>query len=181
MVLKIQIAQKYSIFKTKWGYFGLLADEKGLLKACLPMENAEAVKKYLLGGTSNKANKVENLYHSLEKAIIDYYNGSYVDFQVLKITLNHGELTDFSTRVLTACRNIKIGDVATYGQLATMAGFPGSARAVGSVMAKNNWPLIIGCHRIIKSDGSIGNFSFGGSKTKKRMLEHEKQMMKGLK
>ncbi|MCE5339938.1 MAG: methylated-DNA--[protein]-cysteine S-methyltransferase [Planctomycetaceae bacterium] len=172
---------KYTIFKTKWGFFGLLADEKGLLKTCLPMENSEAVKKHLLAGTSYQANKVENLYHNLEKAIIDYYNGNYVDFQALEITLNQDKLTDFSKRVLKVCRKIKIGEVATYGQLATMAGCPGAARAVGSVMAKNNWPLIIGCHRIVKSDGSIGNFSFGGSKTKNRMLEHEKQMMKGLK
>jgi len=172
---------KYSIFKTKWGFFGLLADEKGLLKACLPMKNAGAVKKYLLAGTSKKANKVENLYHSLQKAVIDYYKGSYTDFQALKITLNQDKLTAFSKRVLKACQNIKIGEVATYGQLAIKAGYPGAARAVGSVIAKNNWPLIIGCHRIIKSDGSIGSFSFGGSKTKKQMLEHEKQMMKGLK
>jgi methylated-DNA-[protein]-cysteine S-methyltransferase len=167
---------KYSIFKTKWGFFGLLADEKGLLKTSLPMPNIESVKKHLLVGTSNKANKVENLYHNLEKAVIDYCNGSYVDFQALKITLNEDKLTAFSRRVLKACQKIKIGEVATYGQLAMMAGYPGAARAVGSVMAKNQWPLIIGCHRIIKSDGSIGNFSFGRSKTKKLMIEHEQKI-----
>ncbi|MFA7302055.1 MAG: methylated-DNA--[protein]-cysteine S-methyltransferase, partial [Candidatus Shapirobacteria bacterium] len=157
---------KYSIFKTKWGFFGLLADKKGLLKVCLPVKNTEIAKRYLLVGMSNRAKKVENLYPDLTKAIIDYYNGTYVNFHKLKFALNWDNLTIFSKRILTACGKIKIGQTVTYGQLAAMAGFPGAARAVGSVMAKNNWPLIIGCHRIIKSDGSIGNFSFGGNKTK---------------
>ncbi len=167
---------KYSIFKTRWGFFGLLADEKGLLKTSLPMKTRQAVKKRLLKGTSKKANEVENLSNSLKRAIIGYYNGVYVDFQSLKIIFNFDELTDFQKLVLTACRKIKIGKAATYGQLAIMAGCPGAARAVGSVMAKNQWPLLIGCHRIVKSDGSVGGFSFGGSKTKKRMIEHEQKI-----
>jgi methylated-DNA-[protein]-cysteine S-methyltransferase len=165
-----------TIFKTRWGFFGVLADEKGLLKTCLPMKTRQAVKKHLLTGISKKANEVEILSHSLQKAIINYYNGVYVDFQSLKIIFNFDKLTDFQKRVLKACRKIKIGETATYGQLAIMAGCPGAARAVGSVMAKNQWPLLIGCHRIVKSDGSIGNFSFGGSKTKKKMLEHEQKI-----
>ncbi len=169
---------RYSIFKTKWGFFGLLADEKGLLKVCLPVKTAESTKRYLLAGTSNKANKVENLYPSLTKAIIDYYNGTYVNFQTVKFTLNQDKLTDFSRHVLTACQKIKIGEVATYGQLAMMAGYPGAARAVGSVMAGNQWPLIVGCHRIICANGSVGSFSAaGGSTTKKRMIEHEKYII----
>jgi methylated-DNA-[protein]-cysteine S-methyltransferase len=73
---------------------------------------------------------------------------------------------------------MKIGQTATYGQLAGMAGSPGAARAVGSIMAANRWPLIVGCHRIIRADGKIGNFSFCGSETKKKMLELEKEIQK---
>ncbi|MEN6386730.1 MAG: MGMT family protein [Phycisphaerales bacterium] len=172
--------QEYSIFETKWGYFGLAADRKGLLKASLPIENYQAAKTYLLQGVSKDAKKVEILYPQLTKAIIDYYNGTCVNFKNLKYTFNWENLTDFSIRVLTACKNLEIGQTATYGQLAAMAGYPGAARAVGSVMAANRWPLIVGCHRIIRSDGQIGNFSFCGSETKKRMLELEKQMIKGV-
>jgi methylated-DNA-[protein]-cysteine S-methyltransferase len=169
---------KYSIFKTKWGFFGLLADEKGLLKTSLPTATIDAAKKHLLSGQSKKANKVENLSHSLQKAVIDYYNGVCVDFQSLKIVFNFDKLTVFQKRVLMACQKIKIGQVATYGQLAMMAGNRRAARAVGSVMAKNDWPLIIGCHRIICADGTVGSFSAaGGAPMKKRMLEHEQKII----
>jgi methylated-DNA-[protein]-cysteine S-methyltransferase len=169
--------QIYSIFETKWGFFGLLADEKGLLKTCLPVKNKETAKTYLLVGMPEKAKEVKSIYPQLTKAIIDYYNGIYVNFEKLKFPLNWGKLTDFSIGVLKACKGLEIGQTATYGQLANLAKHPGAARAVGSVMASNRWPLIIGCHRIIRSDGVIGKFSFCGSETKKKMLEHERQMI----
>ncbi|OHB58643.1 MAG: hypothetical protein A2Y12_08215 [Planctomycetes bacterium GWF2_42_9] len=167
----------YSIFKTKWGFFGLGADEKGLLKTCLPVETKETAKTYLLVGMSEKAKEVKSIYPQLTKAIIDYYNGVYVKFDMLNVPLNWEKLSDFSIRVLKACKGIEIGQTVSYGQLANMAKHPGAARAVGSVMAANRWPLIIGCHRIIRSDGVIGNFSFCGSETKKKMLEHERQII----
>jgi methylated-DNA-[protein]-cysteine S-methyltransferase len=173
----MQNEQKYSLFKTKWGYFGLAVDSNGLLNVSLPIEKYESAKTYLLVGMSKEAKKVETIYPELTKAIIDYYNGTYVNFEMLKFTLNWENLTDFSIRVLKACKNIKIGQTVTYGQLAEMAGSPRAARAVGSVMAANRWPLIVGCHRVIRSDGVIGNFSFCGSETKKKMLELEQEMV----
>src|SRR5690606_5237266 len=78
-----------------------------------------------------------------------------------------------------ACKAINIGKTITYGDLAARAGgAPRAARAVGSVMAANQWPLLIGCHRVIRSDGIIGRFSGeGGSLTKKRMLQHEQVLI----
>ena len=62
----------------------------------------------------------------------------------------------------------------TYRELADKIGSPGAARAVGTCMAKNKFPLIMPCHRIIKSDGKIGNFTADGSvQLKQAMLSIE--------
>jgi len=166
---------EYVIFQTASGFFGLLADNKGLLRTTLPMSDFKTAKRYLLVGTFSKTKQGLNLCPTLQKSIKDYYKGSYVNFGKLKFTLNWANLTDFSQKVLNACIKIPPGQTITYSQLAKRAGFPNAARAVGSVLAKNPLPLIIPCHRVIRSDGKIGNFSAaGGSKTKKKMLEHEK-------
>ena len=60
----------------------------------------------------------------------------------------------------------------TYQEVATKAGNPGAARAVGSIMARNFDPKIP-CHRVIRSDGKVGNYNRGGSKKKANFLRSE--------
>jgi methylated-DNA-[protein]-cysteine S-methyltransferase len=86
--------------------------------------------------------------------------------------LNLSELTEFSARVLKETLDIPRGKVCTYSGLAARAGFPRAARAVGSVMAKNPFPLVIPCHRVIRADGTPGRFG-GGADMKKRLLDRE--------
>ena len=64
------------------------------------------------------------------------------------------------------------GSVMTYGDVAAAAGYPGAARAVGSLMAKNIDPSIP-CHRVIRSDGTIGNYNRGGYQRKQELLREE--------
>lgn len=78
----------------------------------------------------------------------------------------------FQRSVLTAEHSIPRGSVMTYSSLATLAGHPGSARAAGSALARNPFPLIIPCHRTVRSDGRPGGFQ-GGSEMKRRLLERE--------
>lgn len=86
--------------------------------------------------------------------------------------LNLSGLTEFSARVLKETLDIPRGKVCTYSGLAARAGFPRAARAVGSVMAKNPFPLVIPCHRVIRADGTPGRFG-GGADMKKRLLDRE--------
>jgi methylated-DNA-[protein]-cysteine S-methyltransferase len=79
----------------------------------------------------------------------------------------------FASRVRRACRQIPYGETLTYGQLAQAAGSSGAARAVGTVMRKNETPLLVPCHRVLASDG-IGGFSaVQGVATKERLLRLE--------
>ena len=166
---------KYVIFKTRWGFFGLLSDSKGILHTVLPMSSFEIAKIYLLVGMSLEIKQDLKLCSALQKSIKDYYKGCYVDFKKVKFALNWGNFTDFSKKILNTCRQIPFGRTMTYQQLAKKAGFPKAGRAAGSVLAKNQLPLIVPCHRVVRADGKIGKFSAaGGSKTKKKILEYEK-------
>lgn len=85
------------------------------------------------------------------------------------------KLTEFQTRVLLACSRIPSGSVRTYKQIAKMAGHPNAYRAVGSVMRINPMAPTIPCHRVVRSDGTIGNYSAkGGAKKKEAMLKAER-------
>lgn len=88
------------------------------------------------------------------------------------------QLTPFEAKVLkTLFREVGHGESVTYGKLAAMAGNPKAARAVGGVMARNPWPLIIPCHRVLGADGSMTGFTNpGGIELKKYLLELEKSM-----
>ena len=79
---------------------------------------------------------------------------------------------DFQRRVLLETIRIPRGSVTSYGDLAKKISAPGAARAVGSALAKNPFPLIIPCHRVVKSDGSVGQFG-GGTEFKKALLRLE--------
>jgi methylated-DNA-[protein]-cysteine S-methyltransferase len=168
---------KYVIFKTTNGFFGLLADSKGLIRSTLPAPHFNVARKYLLVGMFKDVLEDKQMYPDIQKSIKAYYKGSCVELKKVRFVLKWEELTDFPKKVLKVCNKIPFGQTITYSQLAKKAGFPKAARAVGSVLAKNPLPLIIPCHRVIRSDGKIGNFSAaGGSKTKKKMLEYEKVM-----
>ncbi len=78
----------------------------------------------------------------------------------------------FERRVLLADFEIPRGRVMAYGGLAAKVGAPGGARAVGNAMAGNPFPLVIPCHRVIRSDGSLGGFG-GGLPMKRALLEME--------
>lgn len=82
-------------------------------------------------------------------------------------------VTPFRRSVLEATAAIPHGQVRSYGWLAGSIGNTGAVRAVGSAMATNPVPLIVPCHRVVRSDGRIGAYSLGGPEFKRTLLDHE--------
>lgn len=80
--------------------------------------------------------------------------------------------TSFAERVRDAVRQIPRGETRSYGEVARAIGYPGAARAVGTVM-KNNHDPSVPCHRVIRASGKLGGFNRGGVRAKKRLLEKE--------
>jgi methylated-DNA-[protein]-cysteine S-methyltransferase len=106
----------------------------------------------------------------LDNRIAKLYFGQRVniDFSLLNLS----RLTDFSAKVLKQACKIPRGKVATYSGLAVKLGRPRAARAVGTVLANNPFPIIIPCHRVVRADGSLGGFG-GGLKMKRELLDRE--------
>lgn len=173
---------QYVILQTKWGYFGLAGEGDAVRRTCLPAPDAEMVKRRLLLGLAPAGGDLRldtGWLPNLQERIVAYFNGENVDFSVdPPILLDHA--TAFSRRVLNACRAIPFGQTRTYSDLAKQVGSPGAARAVGSVMASNPVPLIVPCHRVLRTDGGLGGFSApGGTVAKRRLLELEQVPTRG--
>lgn len=81
--------------------------------------------------------------------------------------------SSFRERVYTLTKQIPLGKVATYGQLAKMAGSPGASRAVGMCMKNNPDSLSIPCHRVVAANGKLTGYAFGGTSVKKEKLLKE--------
>lgn len=80
--------------------------------------------------------------------------------------------SDFTRRVLDATRAIPYGEVRTYGEVAAMIGTPGATQAVGNALGMNPIPIVIPCHRVVRSDGSMGSYT-GGVNIKRVLLDIE--------
>ena len=82
------------------------------------------------------------------------------------------EKLNFKSRILKVVRNIPRGKTLSYSQVAELAGSAGAARAVGTVM-RNNFDKTVPCHRVIRSDGKVGDYNRGGPKAKLKLLKQE--------
>ncbi|MBI5778500.1 MAG: methylated-DNA--[protein]-cysteine S-methyltransferase [Planctomycetes bacterium] len=166
------------LFKTNFGWCGISADENVIRRIVLPSHNKRLVLQRL-----NKPNRVHKNNSGLAPAItgllkdlIRYFNGEKVDFNnPARYISGLTDASDFERAVYQTLISIPYGRVRSYQWVAQRAGHPKAGRAVGNALAKNPLPIIIPCHRVIKSDDSLGNFSaLGGTGLKKKLLELEK-------
>jgi O-6-methylguanine DNA methyltransferase len=108
--------------------------------------------------------------------IREYLDGARTDLSLIKLDFSH--CTVFRKAVLRAAQKIPYGSTVSYTRLASMAGYPTAVRAVASVMRNNPYPLVVPCHRVIRSDRTLGGFmgkhSGGEMELKRKLLELEK-------
>lgn len=163
---------RYTIFKTRWGYFAMACIGDALCRTCLPTPDRDAVRQRF--EIDPEAVMEKGLLPELQQKIAAYYDGQKVVFGK-EPRLALPAMSPFTVAVLNACREIPYGCTETYASLAAKIGRPRTARAVGTTMARNPIPLIIPCHRVLRTDGGLGGFSaFGGTATKQKMLLHER-------
>ncbi len=91
------------------------------------------------------------------------------------------DLTSFQWNVLKATMKIPLGQTRTYKWVAEQVGSPQSMRAVGQALRHNPYPIIIPCHRVIKSDGSLGGYAGGPSTQKEKLLAQEQEIVRATK
>lgn len=101
----------------------------------------------------------------------EYFAGQRSHFN---LPVDLSELTPFQREVLAVTRQIPAGQVWSYQRVAQEMGLPKSSRPVGQALGRNPIPIVIPCHRVIASDGSLGGYSGGsGLKAKRWLLQHE--------
>lgn len=166
----------YTVFRTQWGYFAFAGVDDAVTRTFLPVADRQAAQRGLLwalGPAAHDVRFIQGYLPDVQEQVIAYFEGQAVDFSVDPPLCLDG-ISPFGRKVLTACRAIPFGVKRTYSDLAKEAGCPAAARAVGGVMAANPIPLIVPCHRVLRTDGGLGGFSApGGTAVKQRLLEHE--------
>ncbi len=112
------------------------------------------------------------MYNFISKEFELYWQGRIFEFS---IPFRFMKGTSFQKKVWNALRNIPYGSTVTYKELSSIIGLSNAARAVGNACGKNEIAVVIPCHRVVRSDGNVGNYSApGGSSLKQKLLEFEK-------
>ena len=163
----------YRLFSSPFGTFSIVwyETEKGpkVRRVFLPREGSKV--KILVRTVFAEAKPLScSMIQEVGKEIQRFLEGEAVRFKLHSVDLEKCSL--FQRRVLLAEYAIPRGWISTYGRIAESLRIPGGARAVGSALAHNPFPIIIPCHRAIKSDGELGGFQ-GGLKMKRALLRLE--------
>ena len=105
----------------------------------------------------------------VRRALDRYFAGKRLDFD---LAVDLGDLAPFHRRVLNATARVPAGRVATYTQIAARAGSPKASRAAGNALHNNPVAIVVPCHRVLRTDGSLGGYG-GGLPIKEWLLRHE--------
>lgn len=163
-----------SVFVTPLGQWGLLGTGKTLWALTLGHTSATAARSAFANPYDGRPiEKVSTDWHpELRQRLERYSAGEPVTFDDFELHLP--PRTAFQQQIIQVTRKIPYGTKLTYGELAAKAGFPRAARAVGTVMSSNRFPIIIPCHRVVGSGGGMGGYSAPqGVSLKQRLLEME--------
>lgn len=159
---------KFFVSETAAGYVGAVLSARGIKATTLPRADREAaLREVTQWGATEHASPGEA--GDLPERIRDLVAG---DGSANGIAIDWEGLTPFRRAVLEAAMRIPAGETRSYGWLARSVGRPGAARAVGRVMATNPLPLVVPCHRVVASDGSLHGYG-GGLALKARLLRAE--------
>ena len=111
----------------------------------------------------------------VRRQLDEYFDGTRHEFE-LEVDL--GPAREFGRAVLDQLARVPYGELTTYGTLAERAGRPRAARAVGTIMNRNPVPIVLPCHRVVGSTGSLVGYA-GGLDRKRTLLELEGALLPG--
>ena len=160
------------VFATPLGWMGFVGQDRCVWRLVMGHRKAEDAWAALRSRFAEETLTESNWHPTLRKKLEEFAAGRSVSFDSINVRTEHR--TEFQKKVLIATRAIGFGETVSYGELAARVGSPNAARAVGAVMASNDVPIIIPCHRVLASGGGLGGFSTPqGTHLKRRMLELE--------
>jgi methylated-DNA-[protein]-cysteine S-methyltransferase len=155
----------YAVFVTEAGWMAVSFSEKGLKSLTLPQPTAAQARKLLGAETAENPDLIKDTISRLK----EYFSGRKTAFPEV---CDLSEATPFQRRVWYITRKIPYGETRSYKWVGSRLGQENATRAVGQALARNPIPIIIPCHRVLASNGSLGGYS-GGLKLKRFLLKLE--------
>jgi methylated-DNA-[protein]-cysteine S-methyltransferase len=161
----------YATVDSPFGSLLLAKTPRGLVRLGLPNEDFEPMLVDLAGRISPRVMEAPVRLDEERRELDDYFAGRRRRFELpIDWQLSHG----FHLRARQGIAAIPYGETRTYTDLARNAGNERAVRAAGSACSRNPIPLVVPCHRVLRSDGSLGGYA-GGLEMKERLLEMENQ------
>jgi methylated-DNA-[protein]-cysteine S-methyltransferase len=158
----------YAVFHTIQGWMGCLSSQYGLLRTTLPQTTPQQALE-MLDPTIKQAVWSPNSFADIIPMFTEYFDGKRSE---LHCVLDFGRATPFQKQVWETTRSIPYGQTQSYGWVARRIGKPAAVRAVGQALGKNPLPIVVPCHRVIASNGSLCGFG-GGLEMKRSLLQLE--------
>ena len=166
-------ASSFTIFETPIGHCGIAWGERGVAGVWLPESDAPKTRARILRRIphASEAAPPPAVRQAIE-SITGLLCGQPRDLSGIDLDLDG--ISDFPRRVYAVARTIPPGETLTYGEVARRLGDPLKAREVGQALARNPFPIVVPCHRVLAANGRSGGFSApGGVTTKLRLLRIE--------
>ena len=159
----------YRVIDSPVGALLLAATEQGLVRVAYASEGHDAVLQALADKVSPRVLSAPARLEAAARELGEYFAGQRRAFDLpLDWRLSAG----FRRTVLTRLAEIGYGRTASYAAVAQLAGNPKAVRAVGTACATNPMPVVVPCHRVVRSDGSLGGY-LGGADAKRTLLTLE--------
>lgn len=159
----------YRIVDTPVGALLLAATELGLVRVAYPGEGHDTVLQSLADRISPRILRAPGRLDRAARQLDEYFAAARREFSV---SLDWRLATGFRGTVLRRLPEIGYGHTASYAAVARLAGNPAAVRAVGSACAHNPLPVVVPCHRVVRSDGALGGY-LGGAEAKRILLTLE--------
>lgn len=166
--MKLKATAAYQVLQTRHGSVGVAYSNRGILALTLPVESPKRALKILQSEIGSSPRQGQG-YGRLAVDLDRYFQGEAVAFDY---PLDLVAATPFQRRVWAALRRIPFGITQSYQEVARAIGTPRGARAVGQAVGANPIPLLIPCHRVVASNGSLGGYAWG-LQWKRHLLEVE--------
>jgi methylated-DNA-[protein]-cysteine S-methyltransferase len=162
----------YSLFPTPLGDCGIAWSDDVVVATCLPDDRPADTADRLVARTGATRGEPTHAIRSAIASITALLEGARTDLTF--ITCDFSRIDSFATKVYAITRAIPAGETLTYGAIAAQIGDKQLAQAVGRVLGRNPFPIIVPCHRVIGANGKLTGFSAsGGVQTKLKMLAIE--------
>jgi O-6-methylguanine DNA methyltransferase len=168
VLLRTGVADAYAEHPSPVGAVLVAWNPRGISALRLAVE-APGFEEAFARGFGRRALRAEALPPTLARQL----DAAFASGQARNVRYDLRGRSPFEVAVLDKAREIPAGEVRPYGWIAREIERPGAVRAVGTALGRNPVPLLIPCHRVVRTDGMIGNYSLGGPDVKRRLLRHE--------